>query len=170
MKDRKEIPKFRPINKDAANFLKPLVDCRLTDEEKKHRQATKALEMNCPKSLRGLYVYNEILLNYCKGKIDECDSVLKKLIKAPFPETQKVLQKCREIRGRFQKRKIKITEIRSFLYGCNEQKIIPYDHQFFLKLLNAKHKKFSKQKKLKQIEKVDSIKNTASVADILGKN
>ena len=108
MKDKKKIPKLRPINKDAAGFLKPLVDYRLTGEEKKHRQATKAIEMKCPKSLRGLYVYNEKLLNFCKGKIDECDSVLKKLMKSSFPETKRVLQNCREIRGRFQKRKSKL--------------------------------------------------------------
>jgi hypothetical protein len=144
---QKEKPlKLKPINKDAAKFLKPFGDDALTEEEKKHRVATKAIEMECPKSLRALYQYNDILLNFCKGTIDESDSRFQPLIKARFPETQRVLNNCREIRSRFNKGKVHVGGVHKFLYGRKEPKITPYDPEFFHKLLNAKHKKILKQK------------------------
>jgi hypothetical protein len=168
MKKKEKPLKFKPINKDAANFLKPFIDDRLTEEEKKHRKATKALEMQCPKCLRGLYEYNETLLSFCKGTIDESDSMFQKLIKSKFPETQRVLNNCREIRGRFSKGKVHIGDVHKFLDGSKKPGILPYDPEFFRKLLNVKHKKILKQKRPKQMKKKQTTSKSASVSDILG--
>jgi len=148
MKDRKEIPKFRPINKDAANFLKPLVDYRLTDEEKKHRQATTAIEMGCPKSLRALYKYNDKLLSFCKGQIDDLDPDIKMLNKSPFPETQRVMKNCRIIRAKNSRRKkICMLDLERFFYGNKDPEVIPYDENFFNNKLILRGKKKFKRKR-----------------------
>ena len=170
MKKKEKPLKSKPINKDAAKCLKPVGDDALTEEEKKHRVATEAIEMECPKSLRALYKYNDILLNFCKGTIDESDSMFQKLIKSQFPETQRVLNNCREIRGRFSKGKVHIGDVHKFLYGRKEPQITPYDPMFSHKLLNAKHKKILKQKRSKPTGKKETTQNPASASDILGTN
>ena len=166
MNDKKKILKFKPINRDAAKFLKPLVDDGLTEEEKKHRVAAKSIEINCPKNLRALYQYNEVLIKFCKCIIDENDPNIKKLSKSPFPETQRVLSNCREIRINGKINKVDLTR---FFYGNKNPEVIPFDHNFFRKLVNSNPKQKSKQKRSRHNGKPKLTKKTASVSDILGK-